>query len=242
MNKKRLMNEKLKKVGLWASAVLVLTTLIVSGAVYAAHILAVTLPTPTPTTVSEYNEFTLPVLDSCGIITDGQGHGSCVAIGPDILLTAAHCLEHVGLWVEVAGHRYEVVEQYTSKIYDVGFVRIDGILHYVELGKMPQLLDKVYIVGTPREIVFLNLITSGIICKLGIQYSNSTVNWVGDFICDAAAWCGMSGGPVLNEQWQLVGMYVGLFYDVDNFSVCVPVTQVRAALDEYYNLDQEEYE
>ena len=177
----------------------------------------------------------LSVLNSCGIITDGEGWGSCVAIESDLLLTAAHCLKHDGVWVESAGKRYEIVEQWTNDNYDIGFVRVAGTLPVVKLGPMPRVLDEVYIVGTPRGVEFLNLITSGVVCKLDLQYADSNVNWTGDFVCDAMAWRGNSGGPVLNEQGQIVGIYVGLFTDVDNFSVCVPVSQIRIALGEYQN-------
>ena len=177
----------------------------------------------------------VPVLQSCGIITDGEGWGSCVAIEPDLLLTAAHCLERDGLWVEFAGKRYEIVEQWTSDNHDVGFVRVVGTLPVVKLGPMPRILDEVYIVGTPRCVDFLNMITSGVVCKLDLQYADSNVNWTGNFVCDAMAWRGNSGGPVLNGQGQIVGIYVGLFADVDNFSVCVPVSHIREALERYIN-------
>ncbi len=174
------------------------------------------------------------LLDSCGVIANGTRYGSCVAVAPDLLLTAGHCIDYLGGWIEIQDVRYKIVEQWASEDHDVGFVRIDGALPYIELGQMPDLLDTVYLVGTPHDPAFVNVVTKGIICKVNLQYSGRVVDWTGSFICDAMAWRGNSGGPAMNERGQIVGIYVGLFLNVDNFSVCVPVDVIRAALAEYY--------
>ncbi len=173
------------------------------------------------------------VLDSCGIITNGFGHGSVVAIGPNLLLTAGHCLDIEGAWVEIQGVRYDITEVWASEDCDVGFVRIDGELPYVGFGETPNILDKVYLVGAPHNTAFVNTITKGQVCKVDLVYFDRVVDWTRNFVCDAMAWQGVSGGPVFNVKGQIVGIYVGLFSNVDNFSVCVPIEVIRTALAEY---------
>ena len=179
--------------------------------------------------------FDSTILDSCGIITYGYGYGSCVAIEPNLILTAGHCIDHAGAYIQIGGIQYDIIDQWKSDDHDVGFVRINGNLPYIEFGKMPELLDEVYIIGTPREPKFLNFITKGVICKLNLVESPPYIDWENNFICDAMAWRGNSGGPVLNKYGYIIGIYVGLFPDVDNFSVCVPVRDIKAALEEYCN-------
>ena len=43
--------------------------------------------------------FDVSVLDACVIVTDGTGHGSGVAVAPDLILTAKHCIDSNDLYV-----------------------------------------------------------------------------------------------------------------------------------------------
>ena len=168
----------------------------------------------------------LSVLDSCGIITDGQSHGSCVAIGPDLILTAGHCIGHEGSWIEIGGQKYDILEQWASDQYDVEFVRIDGQVPYLELGEMPQLLDTVYIVGAPDSTTLVNTITTGIVGRLNTDYTY----WQDSIVCDVFSWPGNSGGPLFNANGQIIGLLVG---GPDSLSLCEPITHILEALEEY---------
>lgn len=175
-------------------------------------------------------QFDLSVLDACGIITDGYGHGSCVAIGEDLVLTAGHCLKHEGLWVEINGRKFDILEQWQSEKYDVGFVRIDGKVSFVELGLMPEVLEEIYVVGAPASPDFVTNISKGVVTKIGLdwwEYENAVVT-------DAAGWYGNSGGPVFSKDGKIVAILVaGPESELDNVNVCVPVCQIRSALRTY---------
>lgn len=174
--------------------------------------------------------FTDQVLDSCGIVTNGRGYGSCVAIGPDLLLTAGHCVGINGAWVEVGDVRHKIIEEWVSDTYDVGFLRIDGVLPYIEFGPIPKLLDVVYLVGTPYDSIFVNTITKGIMSHLDRDIWDEK-----DLIqTDAEGAPGSSGGPLFNISGQIVGICVNGAIPGGGVTVCVSVTDIRAALKEYY--------
>ena len=176
-----------------------------------------------------YKEFDLSVLDSCGVITDGTGHGSCVAIGPDLILTAGHCLGHEGSWIEIGGRKYEIVEEWKSDRFDVGFVRVSGKLSFVELGLMPQILDAVYVVGAPSNSAFVNTVSKGVVTKLGLNwYKHKNA-----LVVDAANYFGNSGGPIFDKSGKVIGILVAGPDRTDSIGVCVPVCQIRSALRTY---------
>lgn len=173
--------------------------------------------------------FTVAVLDSCGIVTNRQSYGSIVAIGPDLLLTAGHCIDYPGGWVEIRGVRYEIVEQWVSEGYDIGFIRIDGVLPYIELGEMPSLLDEVYLVGSPYAPSLVNSIMKGIISHL----DRDIWQWEDLIQTDAEGAPGSSGGPLFDISGQVVGICVTGIVPGGGITLCVPVTDIRVALREY---------
>lgn len=176
----------------------------------------------------------ISVLNSIGIITNGQGFGSCVAISPNLILTAGHCLCD-DAWIEINGKKYEIIEQYATK-YDIGFVRIKGRVQYLKLGKMPKLLDDIYVVGFPltnihKENCIIN-VTKGIVSSINISWHI----WTNGIIVDAAAYPGNSGGPLLNQDGQIIGIMVGCHNRLnaggDNFWLAEPVSHIQEVLDE----------
>jgi putative serine protease PepD len=172
----------------------------------------------------------LSVLDSCGLIRSNDGHGSCVAIGPDLILTAGHCIGIEGSWIEIGGKKYDILDEWKSEQYDVGFVKIDGQVPYLELGEMPQLLDTVYLIGSPADPAFVNNVSRGVITKLDIDWWN----YEDSIVSDCSGWFGNSGGALVNRQGQVIGICVaGPGSGLDSVTVCETVVHINAALGEY---------
>jgi len=173
--------------------------------------------------------FNVDVLNACGVITNGRGHGSCVAIGPDLVLTAGHCIGYPGSVVRVGGVDYEILDEWQSVDYDVGLVKIKGELPFLDLGDMPDLLDEVYLVGSPYDIGFVNGITKGIVSALGRDiYSRK-----GLIQTDAEAAPGSSGCPLFDVDSKIIGICVAGPEPGGGVSLCVPVIHIKAALKEY---------
>lgn len=176
-----------------------------------------------------YKEFDLNVLDACGIITDGFGHGSCVAIDEDLILTAGHCLDHGELWVEINERKFDILEQWTSEKYDIGFVRIDGKVPFVRLATSFGLLDEVYLIGAPYDTKLRNSITKGIVSAFGRNmYGRECLIQV-----DAEGAPGSSGCPLLNIDGEIIGICVAGPNPGGGVTLCIPVWQVRSALRTY---------
>ena len=174
--------------------------------------------------------FDLSVLDSCGIITDGQGHGSCVAIAPNVVLTAGHCIEVPDTWIEIGDVKYTILGKWGSDEYDVGFIKIDGDLPFVKMGTMPCVLQEVYKVGYPLLPDLDNFVAKGIISKLGESYWE----WDDVIILDSPGIGGQSGGAVFDKNGWLVAIHVGhISY---GFGVEEPISHIRAAYAEYVGL------
>jgi len=171
----------------------------------------------------------LSVLESCGIITNGYGHGSCVAIGPNLILTAGHCIGIQGAWVEIGDVKYEIIEEWTSDEYDIGFARIEGSVPFVVLGDIPELLDEAYLVGSPYDVDFIKSITKGIISNL----DRDIQDWEDLIQTDAEGAPGSSGGPLFNESGQVVGICVTGANPGGGVTLCEPVSHIREALAEY---------
>lgn len=171
----------------------------------------------------------LSVLNSIGIITDGTGHGSCVAIGPNLILTAGHCLGYDGSYVIMNGNKYNIINEWISDNHDIGFVYIDGKVPYLELGDMPKLLDKCYIVGCPADTILYNFISVGIVSKLDVTIEM----WVNSIAVDVTSWYGNSGGPLLTPDGKIIGILVGGPSGTDSISVCESVENIKGTLYEY---------
>ena len=169
-------------------------------------------------------ELNLKILESTGVITNGMGHGSCVAIGPDLVLTAGHCIGIDGAWIEIQGTQYRILEEWKSENYDIGFVRVEGKLPYIELGEMPELLDRVYLVGSPYDRMYINTINVGII---------SSLERVGLIQTDAEGAPGSSGCPLLDINSQIVGICVAGPNPGGGVTLCEPVSHIKEALEEY---------
>lgn len=175
--------------------------------------------------------FNLAVLDSCGVITDGYGHGSAVAIAPDLVLTAGHCIGYPDSKIIVQGVAYPILEEWADSVYDIGIVRVDGNLPPCEFGDMPALLDEVYLVGSPYDVLLANTITRGIISNL----DRDIYGREDQIQTDAEGAPGSSGCPLFDVDGRILGICVAGPQPGGGVSLCVSVDDIKAALTEYKN-------
>jgi S1-C subfamily serine protease len=174
-------------------------------------------------------KFNLEVLKSCGIITNDSRFGSCVAIRSDLILTAGHCIGHPDSHVEIGGVQYEILDEWKSDKYDVGFVRISKELPFVELGDMPDLLAEVYLVSTPYYYCYVNSVTKGVISSL----NRDVGKWKGVIQVDAASSSGSSGGALFGAECKLIGILIAAPAGSECTGLCIPTMQILEALADY---------
>jgi len=101
----------------------------------------------------------------------------------------------------------------------------------LEIGGLPSKLDEVYVYGYPLGGYNIS-ITSGTVSRIDFETSSSY-----KFLCiqtDAAINSGNSGGPVLNEKGQVIGVaFASMSGDVQNMGYVIPTTLVRYFLDSF---------
>lgn len=144
------------------------------------------------------------------LIYDDSGRGSGVFIDDNVILTAAHVLEHPSLEVKLTnGTVLKADDFYIDDKEDVGFIFVDANeISIAKISLLPmQLGDTVFLVGTPFYETFMFSLTKGIISHLDRDIPRW--NWEDLLQVDANGGPGSSGGPLYNSDGNLVGMYVG---------------------------------
>ena len=150
------------------------------------------------------------ILNSCfqiKVTTEfGRGHGSGFMYKPGVIATAAHVLEGATdiTIVDNAGNEYCPQRWCYHSESDVGFVFVDVLAMPINICTEIQIGDTVYIVGTPFCDEFRNSVTKGILSgKRNEEYPNLQM--------DCAANMGNSGGVILNEKMEVIGILNMLF-------------------------------
>lgn len=147
--------------------------------------------------------------------------GTGVIVGKDLVLTAAH----------VVGSNLKVTFNGDYKAYDAEVIKLDESLDLALLKtEIPsegvkisdedvKLLDAIYIIGTPLGIS--DVFSYGRVSKLDQGYLHQL---------DASINNGNSGGPVFNENGELVGIVKSKRNDANNVAYMVQLKQIKALI------------
>lgn len=158
-------------------------------------------------------------------------HGSGVAVGPDLVLTARHVVWGADAWIVVPPGSSEpmtAVPVYVDTDHDVAFVRVDGRLRdRVPLPDQERpltLSENVSVSGYPLDLrEYTPAAASGEVSRVtrtGELHLTLTVN------------PGHSGGPVIDSEGRLVGILSArgrLEQGVEGLVIAVPLGPIRAA-------------
>lgn len=150
------------------------------------------------------------MVNSTVLIYDDIGHGSGVFIEDNVILTAAHVVNHPDLSVElIDGTILKVEDVYMDGDVDVGFIFIDANeINTAQILDIPvNIGDPVYLVGTPYHKDYKFTLMKGIVSHLNRAFSLFRSSTLLQVNTDGGP--GFSGGPLYNEEGRLVGMYVG---------------------------------
>ena len=170
------------------------------------------------------------------ISADAGWQGSGVYVGNGLILTAGHVIE--GGWSFTVtfedGTIRESCKSYQESMADVGFIYLEDYDGY-SLGFNSDECnrgDDVYIFGSPFGWEYNFSVTKGIISSI----NRDCGGFFGDkimFQSDAASYPGNSGGPVTDDEGEIIGILVGGVGGSDNISLIVPADICEASMEVY---------
>ena len=154
--------------------------------------------------------------------------GSGVLIAPNLILTAAHVVEDANsIYVRISDLDKEYIISNDLIYYnvDLGLVTLFEDLPFkpVPLGDSNDLEigDTIFIIGYPWG-VNTDIVTKGIVSGLDV-WEEGYFGDINMLLVDAASQPGNSGGAVINDKGELVGILVGGYRGSDDYSICVPI-------------------
>jgi S1-C subfamily serine protease len=170
-----------------------------------------------------------------------QWQGSGFVVGPNLIVTARHCVEGVEDFVITTndGHKLRATRAISDKEHDVAFIRIDDLTciegehkdsltckkseHQVKLHPLPlgsikdcRLGQNVYVIGSPYGKINFNALSTGVISGVDRDWSplGDDYGWEVAFTVDSAGHPGNSGCPVFTTDGVVRGILVGGFSPV----------------------------
>jgi S1-C subfamily serine protease len=96
----------------------------------------------------------------------------------------------------------------------------------LKLANSVSLGEKVYVVGAPMG--FLGFIFDGFVANLGVDMSEG---YLDKLLVSAASAGGNSGGPVVNEAGEVVGILIAGDTNFDHLSICTKAKYVKKFLE-----------
>lgn len=187
------------------------------------------------TSVTIYEKINPAIVSVDSQLSDGLSCGTgCIIDKSGIILTSAHVVD-VGKSVVVTTYNGQ---NYTAKVLkrfgenkDIALLKIDTTqnLKTVKLGNSEKIKvgEKVLAIGNPFG--FSGTLTQGIISR--IDYTKNRIQ------TDAAINPGSSGGPLLNERGEIIGINQAIYNPDNNISnigigFATPINLVKEYLKE----------
>lgn len=169
----------------------------------------------------------LEIFDEAGQrIAVGSGF---LAIGGNYLVTSAHVVEHMvyAIATEDSGQTFRI-----ERLVGCDDVADVAVLEYPERaqetflptnGELPLRGEKVAAIGTTAG--FVNLVTLGNVSKIW------EIGGMNRILFTAPVSSGNSGGPLLNDKGEVIGVVMGTYDYADNLNVAISIQEVINLLD-----------
>ena len=224
---KEKIGDKRRNAGIWKQSVLVLILLMLSPPLFAfGNASEENLPfTRNPMAIEQAaaSAVKLEVFDYRGDrIATGSGFA---AFSPHVLVTAAHVIVNMEyIMAETdSGETFRIDQLISADTEaDVALCRLpEGI----ELPLLPASQDSplrgesVAVIGT--QFGLANLVTLG---NISGCWENGSVNWI---LFTAPVSGGCSGGPLLNDSGEVVGIVTGTYEKAQNLNLAAPIEKVQ---------------
>lgn len=166
-----------------------------------------------------------------------SGTGSGVVVAPGKILTGAHVIaDATFIQVQTSTHPDKFIARLAAVCHDsdLALLEVDEPIFHEEtesapLGDLPDLRDKVSVVGFPVGGEELS-VTEGVVSRIELQRYAHSDRWLLAVTVDAAINNGNSGGPVFLGD-RVVGIAFQSLDDAENIGEMVPTPLIRRFLE-----------
>ena len=162
--------------------------------------------------------------ESVFVIYSGNSLGSGFAVGENCIVTNAHVIgDPQSITVATyGGQEYRAAVLGINEQEDIAVLTVtDATFPYLEVADLSQMRtgDDIYAIGAPRGMAYT--LTKGGISAKERAVGNQTYIQI-----DAAINQGNSGGPLLNDAGQVLGMNTLKMTDTEGIGLAIPISRV----------------
>lgn len=164
------------------------------------------------------------VYESVFVIHTGNSMGSGFAIGENCIVTNAHVLEDARYIVvsTYGGTEYQASVLGINETEDIAVLAIEGVsFPYLPVADLSTVKtgDDIYAIGAPKGMPYT-------LTKGGISAKERTIRRNSYIQIDAPINEGNSGGPLLNDTGQVLGMNTLKLINSEGIGLAIPITSI----------------
>lgn len=168
------------------------------------------------------------VYESVFVVYSGGSLGSGFAIGKDCILTNAHVIDNPDKVIvkTYSGEEYAAFVVGIDNEQDIAVLGVEGIeFPYLTVadGSSIKTGDDIYAIGAPKSMAYT--LTKGVISAQNREIIGNRYIQI-----DAAINEGNSGGPLLNDSGQVLGMNTLKMSDSEGIGLAIPMETVTTFL------------
>lgn len=163
------------------------------------------------------------IYDSVFVIYSGDALGSGFAIGENCVITNAHVIDDVrDVTVQnYNGEEFPATVMDMDEDKDIAVLVVEEALTYLPVADIAKtnIGSDVYAIGAPQSLSYT--LTKGVLSAKEREVSDYTY-----LQTDAAINNGNSGGPLLNDQGEVLGVNTLKLLDSEGIGLAIPITRV----------------
>jgi serine protease Do len=166
------------------------------------------------------------ILPAVVTIRQGGGHGSGFAIAENgLIMTNAHVVGKSKIVNVTLSNGLELLGKVlrSNEIRDVALVKVPVRVPFALplQTRLPGRLDKVYVIGTPFKEYLRSSVTAGVVSAIRKMGRHGLLK----IQADVATSGGNSGGPLLDDKGNVIGLSVSGFVgrNVENLNLFIPI-------------------
>ncbi len=168
------------------------------------------------------------VYESVFVIYSGESLGSGFAVGKNCIITNAHVISDTRNVYAVSydGQEYQASIYGMDKSRDIAVLAVEGAdFPYLPIADLSSVNtgDDIYAIGAPKSMAYT--LTKGVISAKERIIGRSTYIQI-----DAAINEGNSGGPLLNDSGQVLGMNTLKLSDSEGIGLAIPADVILSCL------------